>query len=77
MEKEDFLFGSLKMHGDKTESQLLEINNISTFHNHVQIIANQVIGGKMDPDEAYEHLKKWYKIMKKSHKALKNGRKKD
>ena len=79
MEKEDFLFGlgNFKIHGDKTESQLLEINNLTTFYNHVQVATNMVIGGKMEPEDAYKRIKKWYKIMKKSHKALKNDRTKD
>lgn len=77
MDKEDFLFGSLKVHGDKTETELLEINNLTMFYNHVQITTNMVIGGKMSPDEAYKRIKKWHKILKKSHKALKNDRKKD
>ena len=74
MDKEDFLFGlgNFDIHGDKTESQLLEINNIVTFYNRVQVVANQVIGGKLEPDEAYKRIKKWHKILKKSHKALKN-----
>lgn len=79
MDKEDFLFGlgNLDIHGDKTESQLLEINNLTTYYNHVQVAINQMIGGKIDPDEAYKRIKKWHKILKKSHKALKNDRKKD
>ena len=73
MDREDFLFGlgNLDIHGDKTESQLLEINNIVTFYNRIQVVANQVIGGKLEPDEAYKRIKKWHKILKKSHKALK------
>ena len=79
MDKEEFIFGlgNLDIHGDKTESQLLEINNIVTFYNRVQVVANQVIGGKLEPDEAYKRIKKWHKILKKSHKALKNDRPKD
>lgn len=71
MDKEDFLFASLKVHEGKTEDELLEINNLTTFYNHVQVVTNMVIGGKLSHKEAYKRIKKWYKIMKKSHKALK------
>ena len=71
MDNEEFLFASLKVHQDKSEDELLEINNLTTFYNHVQIATNMVIGGKMGHKEAYKRIKKWYKIMKKSHKALK------
>ena len=65
MDREDFLFGlgNLDIHGDKTESQLLEINNIVTFYNRIQVVANQVIGGKLEPDEAYKRIKKWHNCL--------------
>ena len=75
MDNEEFLFASLKVHQDKSEDELLEINNLTTFYNHVQIATNMVIGGKMGHKEAYKRIKKWYKIMKKSHKALKKSNK--
>jgi len=48
-------------------------SNISEHSNEVQIIANLVIGGKIDPEDGFDQIKRHYKKLKKSHKRLKRS----
>ena len=75
MDKEQFLFPTppIDPNSDVNFFDIVTINNLNNFSNHVSILTNMAIGGKINSDEAYQGIKQWYKILKKSHKTLKNG----
>jgi hypothetical protein len=72
--KEEFLFPTPPINPDVDMSflEIAQINNLNNFSHHVSYLTNMAIGGKMNPDVAFDEIKKLYKALKQSHKSL-NG----
>lgn len=67
----NFPFPRLPGHSKMTERERMEMDNIANFNNHVSIITNMMVGGKLSPKVGYKRIKKWYKLFKKTHKVIK------
>lgn len=60
----------------ETNMNFLELaltNNLNNFVTHAGYINSMVVGGKMDPEQGYEEVKKLYKAMKSSRKSLRGS----
>jgi hypothetical protein len=73
--KEEFLFPtpSINPNADMSFVEIAQTSNLNNFSHHVSYLANMVIGGKINPEDAYQEVKKLYKALKQSHKSLKGS----
>lgn len=73
--KEEFLCPTPAVNPE-TNMNFLELaltNNLNNFVTHAGYINSMVVGGKMDPEQGYEEVKKLYKAMKSSRKSLRGS----
>jgi hypothetical protein len=68
--KDDFLFPRSKYWGEFTPQRLAFNANLQEFAQRVSFVCNLETGGKMQPMEAYEEIKKLWKDLKKSKANL-------
>lgn len=73
MDKDQFLFPKPPINPDSDVNflDIVTINNLNEFSNHVSVLANLAIGGKINSEQAYKGVKRWYKTLKKTRKRLK------
>ncbi|HIK46308.1 MAG TPA: hypothetical protein IGR64_15720 [Leptolyngbyaceae cyanobacterium M65_K2018_010] len=68
--KEDFLFPRSKYWGEFTPQRLAFNANLQEFAQRVSFVCNLETGGKIQPLEAYEEIKRLWKDLKRSKANL-------
>jgi hypothetical protein len=68
--KDDFLFPRSKYWGEFTPQNLAFNSNLQEFAQRVVFVCNLETGGKMSSQEAYDEIKRLWKVLKHSKASL-------
>lgn len=68
--KDDFLFPRSKYWGEFSPQRLAFNANLQEFAQRVSFLCNLETGGKLEPEEAYNEIKRLWKDLKNSKKNL-------
>lgn len=71
--KDDFLFPRSKYWGEFSPQRLAFNANLQEFAQRVSFLCNLETGGKLEPDEAYNEIKRLWKELKRSKANLLDG----
>lgn len=69
-DKEDFLYPHYSYRGEVKPENMVFNANLQEFAQRVNYICNLETAGKMDPEEAYQDIKRLWKQLKSSRKNL-------
>jgi hypothetical protein len=68
--KNRFLYSRSRYRGEFTPQHLVFNANLQEFAQRIEYLCNLETNGKISPGEAYEEIRKLYKQLKQSKKAL-------
>ena len=69
-QKENFIMPRAPYHGEFTPERMVFNANLQEFAGKVSLICNLETGGKITSEDAYSRIKKLWKELKASKKAL-------
>ncbi|HEY9640413.1 MAG TPA: hypothetical protein V6C57_08015 [Coleofasciculaceae cyanobacterium] len=69
-DKDAFLYPRSNYRGNFTAPNLVFNANLQEFAQRITILCGLETGGKISPEQAYQEIKKLYKQLKQSKKAL-------
>lgn len=69
-QKNDFIMPRAPYHGEFTPERMVFNANLQEFASKVSLICNLETGGKITSEDAYSRIKKLWKELKASKKAL-------
>lgn len=68
--KDKFLYPRSRYRGEFTPQHLVFNANLQEFAQRIEFLCNLETNGKISPSEAYDEIRKLYKQLKQSKKAL-------